>query len=456
MTSSQDPPVEPAAGRSGSLPATNGRVEERLGVDGPGLAAGATRSNGVRRAALTAEQRRFLILLGAPAFGLSVSATIVTTYLPVFIEQLSGPAVTGALIGMEGLFALAFPVMVGAWSDRTDTRFGRRLPFMLAATPLAVLALVLMPFVGSLLALSVLLLGFWLAYFTYYPPYRALYPDLVPTDLRGRSQGAQKVWRQAGLGVSLVGGGLLLAIWRPLPFLLASAALLVVTIVAARHIDEGETRAERQREMTGRWRRLREALREPNLRNVLIANSLWESAVGTMKAFVVLFFTIGLGRTTEFASAVLAVIAVAVVAAALVGGYLADRWRPIPLLTISSVIYGTVLFLPAFTTAAWVFALIPFGAFAAGIVVTLPYALIMGVMPSNQEHGLISGIFEFSRGFGVLLGPAIAGLAIQFLEPVFPGTNGYAAMWPVAGLAVLASLPFLRRIDEQAVGPHLG
>jgi hypothetical protein len=37
----------------------------------------------------------------------------------------------------------------------------------------------------------------------------------------------------------------------------------------------------------------------------------------------------------------------------------------------------------------------------------------------------------------------VTGAAIDLMKPVFPATHGYAAMWLVQALALLASLPLL-------------
>src|SRR5699024_1731995 len=50
---------------------------------------------------LSWSQHRFLFILGVPAFGLALAYTMVTTYVPVLITQLSGPAITGVLLGAE-------------------------------------------------------------------------------------------------------------------------------------------------------------------------------------------------------------------------------------------------------------------------------------------------------------------------------------------------------------------
>ncbi|HWK26333.1 MAG TPA: hypothetical protein VNS09_07220 [Solirubrobacter sp.] len=46
------------------------------------------------------------------------------------------------------------------------------------------------------------------------------------------------------------------------------------------------------------------------------------------------------------------------------------------------------------------------------------------------------------------LGPLLGGAAITLLAGVFSGTHGYQATWGVCDLAILASLPFVRRLDE--------
>ena len=46
---------------------------------------------------------------------------------------------------------------------------------------------------------------------------------------------------------------------------------------------------------------------------------------------------------------------------------------------------------------------------------------------------------------GVVLGPILAGVAVQTMRPIFSSTDGYAAMFLVASAAVLISIPLARR-----------
>lgn len=115
-----------------------------------------------KNAKLSWSQRRFLAVLGLPAFGIALSYTLVTTYLPVIIHQLSGPMLTGVLIGGEGIFALFLAVIVGSWSDSLRRRLGGRMPFVLVGTVLAIVSLVFMHVSsGSLVGISIALAIFF-------------------------------------------------------------------------------------------------------------------------------------------------------------------------------------------------------------------------------------------------------------------------------------------------------
>lgn len=406
--------------------------------------------NRVARAALS-RRGRLIVLLGMPAFGLALASTVVSTYLPVFIEEQSGPAVTGLLIGGEGLVGLFLPALVGPASDGVHTRFGARIPFVLAATALAVLALVLMALAGSILGIAIALLAFYVAYFVYYTPYRALYPDLVPEDMRGRAVGIQGGWRSAGLLLAMGSGGVLLGLWRPLPFLLAAAVLAAITFalflgVVEESRRQGTASPPRQLHVAGAWRLLAQ---RADIRSFIVANSLWELTVYALRAFGVLFFTVGLGRSLEFASIMFASIGVAAVLAAPISGWAADRFGYRRVIEAALWVFGIGLLGPLLTLSPWVFPLIPLVAFAAVVIMTLPYSVLMRLMP-DEHHGAAAGLFDFSHGVGTLLGPLLAGAAIELLEPVFPSTKGYLALFLVASAAIVASIPFLRRAERQA------
>lgn len=217
-----------------------------------------------------------------PAFGIALSYTLVTTYLPVTIHQLSGPTVAGVLIGGEGVFALFLPIVIGSWSDSLRTRLGGRMPFVLAGTTLATVSLVFMPvFSGSLTGVAIALAGFSTGYFVYYSPYYVLFPNLISNEERGRSQGFQGAFRSAGMLLALAGGGFLLSLWLPLPFLVGAVAIASITtalffMMRDRLKPEKSDRESGNSAFTANWKLRRQ---DRDIRNWTIANSMWEATI---------------------------------------------------------------------------------------------------------------------------------------------------------------------------------
>jgi MFS family permease len=176
---------------------------------------------------------------------------------------------------------------------------------------------------------------------------------------------------------------------------------------------------------------------------VVIVNALWEMSVAAMKTFGILFAIVGLGLAPEEVPLSVGLIAVGVVAGALIAGKLADRYGAYRLLRIVVWPYGLGLLAPFLSQSSEVLVLaMPAVAFGAGAVTTLAYVALVRAAP-RDAHGAASGLFALSRGVGVLLGPLLAGVAVEALKPALVSTHGYAAAWLVAALAVLATVPVL-------------
>jgi MFS family permease len=402
---------------------------------------------------LSAGERRAVALLGIPTLALALAVTVVTTYLPVVASGFVGSTlVIGVIIGVEGLYAMWLPLVVGSWSDRLRTRLGGRLPFVLVGTPVLALGLAGMGFVGSVGPLIAAAVVFFAGYFLAYEPYRALYPDLISDEAAGRAQGTQALWRGAGTGLALLGGGLLLAISQALPFVLAAAISIAAAVLLAWAMirrgvpdDAGHARGG----VRDAARRIAELVRRSAaLRAFLIANALWELSLGALKTFIVLYVTEGLGYSRASAALIIGGVAVLVLLAALASGKLADRFGRIAVLRVGLPIYGLGMLVPLITATPWLVAVsVPFVAVGGGAIMALPYAVLMPLMP-DEEHGTLTGVYSFSRGLGTWLGPLLAGLAITAGGGLFESTQGYQAMWLVCSAAVLASLPLVRRLES--------
>lgn len=419
---------------------------------------GAGEEGGGARRPLTSDEKRFVALLGLPTAALALALTVVTTYLPVVAQAALGSTVfIGLIVGLEGLMALWVPLVAGTWSDRLRTRWGGRLPFVAAGAPVMVAALVVLAFVRAPGVIAAVMALFFIAYFVAYEPYRALYPDAMPDAIEGRAQSVQALFRGLGTALAMLGGGLLLSLADPVPFVVTAVIVggtLAGFCVALlrrgapdRHDDDSPAEHQTAREAA---RHLVGLVREhPALREFLTANALWETSLGALKTFVILYITRGLGFGLPAAAAGVGIVAVFVLVAAAASGRLGDRRGRLRVLGVALPVYGIGLLVPFLVTSPWVIAAVaPVIGLGGGVVMALPYAILTPLMP-EEEHGALTGFYTFSRGIGIALGPLLAGVAVSVLSGVFSSTEGYQAVWGVCAAAILLSLAFVGRLRRR-------
>jgi Na+/melibiose symporter-like transporter len=388
--------------------------------------------------------RRLIWMLGLGAFGLAWSLTTVAAYLPPLLHRFTDSQTTiGGILGAEGAFALALPLVVGPLSDRIRTPLGRRRPWMLVALPPLALGLAAVGLTPSLWTTVVAVGVFFLAYYLYEPPYRSLYPDRLGRDVMGRSQSVQNLLRGSALGLALVLGGVLFGVWHALPFLLAAGVVVLSGGVLLAWVREPEGTG-------GDERTLRESLEapfaivrdRPEVRRFLVANTCWEFTFAGMRTFVVLYVTQGLGEPVQVSSAVLGAVAGGYLVAAAVAGRFGDRFGLAKTILGAAVVYGVGLCTGVVPQQwHWSFlAIVFFVAIAAGTVMTLAWGLLFTLMPES-DHASVSGLATVTKGLGLVLGPVLVGLAIDLTSSIFDATHGYQAMWPAVGIPVLLSIP---------------
>jgi MFS family permease len=410
--------------------------------------------SGGRGRGLNRDEKVRLAQLALPTFALALAITLVSTYLGEVVRRYTHQtAVIGAIIGAEGIMALWIPLLAGAWSDQLRTRIGGRLPFVLAGAIPAAAFLALLGFIGSLGGVAGVAAAFFAFYFVAYEPYRAMYPDLLKREVAGRAQSSQAIARGVGTGVALLGGGLLLSLGRPVPFLFGAGIVLVavasfVYLLVRRGVPEQpREEPEGPHQVARRLGRL--LANHPALRAYLIANAFWEMALAALKAFIILYLTVGLRYRLTTSSLIVGGVALLILVGAAVSGKAGDRVGRLKVIKVALWAYGCGYLVPIFTTFRPAIAVaVPFIALGGGAVMTLAYAILIPLMP-DDEHGALTGFYSLSRGLGIFSGPLIAGGLITLTKGApFHTTHGFQAMWIVCSAATFASLWFVRRLER--------
>ena len=97
----------------------------------------------------------------------------------------------------------------------------------------------------------------------------------------------------------------------------------------------------------------------------------------------------------------------------------------------------------------WAFIFLPIFGLGGSIVLTLPYAILMSLMP--KEHiGQFTGMFSMMRGLANIVAPVLAGAAIDIASRYMPEGTEYAVVWLYSAVMILISLFFFRNTGRDA------
>lgn len=161
-----------------------------------------------------------------------------------------GDTLAGFIMALDNILALVLLPMFGGLSDRVDTRFGRRMPFIVCGTAAAVVFMLLIPLSDDIGSLGLFIAGLMLvllAMGTYRSPAVALMPDVTPKPLRSEGNAVINLMGAVGGMIAL----LLISVMIPktgkpdyLPLFAAVAVLMSVSVaVLAWKVREKEAAA---------------------------------------------------------------------------------------------------------------------------------------------------------------------------------------------------------------------
>src|SRR3954447_1989187 len=88
-----------------------------------------------------------IFVIGSGFLTLMLVWTFYNAYMPLILgEYIESKAIRGAIMGLDNLLAILLIPVIGAWSDKVDTRIGNRLPFIVIGMPIAAIFYILIPY----------------------------------------------------------------------------------------------------------------------------------------------------------------------------------------------------------------------------------------------------------------------------------------------------------------------
>jgi len=149
-------------------------------------------------------------LIGLGFFTMGLMDPLYDTYIPIFLSRFIGSkGVIGSIMTLDNIFALFLIPIVAAMSDKTHTKIGRRMPYIIVTLPLSGIFFGLIPFSALWGLTSLIIAIFLLNVFKQAGrgPVVALMPDTIPGEYRSEANGVINTMA----GIAAIVGTIILA-----------------------------------------------------------------------------------------------------------------------------------------------------------------------------------------------------------------------------------------------------
>ena len=407
--------------------------------------------------------------------------------VPDLVIQLVGRRHEGSALavleGIGSLMAVVWQPVIGAVSDRTRSRWGRRHPFIVIGTLGDVIFLVGLALSGSYWLVVIFYLLLQTASNTAQGPYQGLMPDVVPVAQRGTASGYYGISNVVGLLAGTIGAGFILMHAGRLVAILSICGLLLATMVPTVLLIPDQAQPISQ-QFTGVRQALTATfgrpLRYPAFMWLMASRLLILMGMVGVQSFVFFYFSnvffAGNRHATIAASyTLLGLVVVSAFAVALPAARASDRFGRRPFILVGGLLGAAGLLMLVFShnellpprlvepiahalnvpdlaaQATLVGILIGIG---YGLFFSVDWAFIQDVIPAD-EAGLFMGfsniatagsgiIARFVGGF--LLDPFNAGPRIFGLPGGFPVIFAVFSVWLLIGALLILKVPERRAV----------
>jgi len=351
------------------------------------------------------------LLLSFGFFASSIAWSVYNSFVPQILEGfIKSTTLIGFIMTFDNIFGVIFQPLFGSLSDKTRTRFGRRMPYIFIGLPICAVAFTLIPHMDSLGSLMAVIIIFTFVMSAWRSPVVALMPDITPGPLRSQANGIVNLLGGIGSLIAFFVGGILFrAGGFPLPFLMSAVMMLLALAVLALFVREPKQAYEpEEKSKKAEIKQLSKDERK-SLLLILFGVFFWFTGYNAVETFFTLYATNTLGMDAGGASMTLSIFSLTFLAFAVPAGYLAVKTgrRKAILIGLSGLV---ILFLPmVFMANAWVARACLFlgGFFWAMVNIN---SLPMVVQLSGEEKvGAFVGYYYFFSFSSQIVSPILFG-----------------------------------------------
>jgi MFS family permease len=370
--------------------------------------------------------------------------------VPIFLNKyISSAFVIGIVMTFDNIAAITLQPFFGALSDRTDTKYGRRMPFLLVGIPVSAVFFFLIPYEFNLVSLIAIVMCFNITMSIYRAPTVALMPDLTPSPLRSKANGIINFMGGFGALLAYFAGSRLYDHGRHLPFMGTSLLMLLSILILYKSIKEPAAPALEDKESTGITAAFREILsgNDKSALFLLFAIFFWFIGYQGVETLFTLYGVKYLGIKESAAALTLGFFSFSFLVFAIPSGFLATRIGRKRTIKAGLIGLMSVFVVILFSrNIAVIRALMLIGGMFWAFVNINSYPMVVE-MTTDGKIGAYTGIYYFFSSMAAILGPPIFGKLIDLV--------GYGVLFMLAlcfFLLAFICITYVKKGEYKAVG----
>lgn len=358
-------------------------------------------------------------ILGLGFFSASIVWPIYNNYVPIMLEEyIESAALIGAIMTIDNLFAVIFQPLFGSLSDKTNTRFGRRMPYLLIGVPLAAIFCFLIPSAASLASLMTFVIMMNFSMSIYRAPTVALMPDVTPSPLRSKANGIINFMGGLAAVIAYGVGGFLYKSNHAYPFYMASVVMVVALILLYSFIKEPKAVQLEEEEKVHQ----KDVSKNRSLIFMLFAIFFWFTGFNAVETFFSLYGQYILNIDAGDASILLTSFSLAFLAFAIPAGFIASKLGRKKTILLG-IIGALVVFIPLIfiRNPLMICILLVIGGIFWACININSYPMVVEMAPKGGT-GTYTGYYYFFSSCAAIVSPILFGWIKDMVgsyEPLF-------------------------------------
>ncbi|GHV82175.1 MFS transporter [Spirochaetia bacterium] len=399
-------------------------------------------------------------LIGCGFFTMGLMDPLYDTYVPLFLRRYIGSnTLVGGIMTLDNILQLILIPIIAVWSDRTRTRIGRRMPFIVVMLPVSALLFHAIPVMAaiSLWALIGIIFLFNIFKTSVRGPVVALMPDTVPGEFRSEANGVINTMGGIGLIVGTLALTRLMNRGEGLPFTVAGGCIILAVIILLLFVKErpeyrsktpGADASEAE-EKVPMFKSIKIAFSakdgegKASVPRILLSLFFWFMAYEGVKPFLGLYLVEEVGVAESNAALAQGIAGISSVIMAIPAGYLAHkmgrrRYIRLCLILLTAVLLaipvsGAIAVGRGFSLNGrlilFLILMFCYGAVWIGIVVnSFP---MLWQMADSKTMGIYTGLYYTFSQSAAILAPPVTGAIIDL--------SGYPGIFIFGGICMLAA-----------------